>query len=609
MADEWDKQVNMAPNGKLQLESILLHSADAIWVVDLEERVRQINPAFESLFGWTKEDVIGNSLPIVPENLAGEIEQLHQKIKAGHYASGYETQRLCKDGRLIYVSATLSPVRDANGEVIGISGTCRDITATKHAEEELRKTKEMLESFVLNSMDAIWMIDLDERVQQINPAFEMLFGWTAEDVVGNRLPIIPDFLLCEIEQVHQEVKAGHSKSGYETQRLCKDGRLIYVSATLSPVRNKQGEVIGVSGTCRDITHTKRAEEELRKAKDLLEAFVENSADAIWMIDLEDRVQQVNPAFETLFGWSEEEVVGNMLPIVPDFLAAQIHELHQEIKLGNRKSGYETQRRCKDGRLIHVSATLSPVRNSQGKVIGVSGTCRDITKNKQSEEMLIQTEKLSIAGELAAGMAHEIRNPLTALKGFVQLMSYDHDSQSKYLDVMASELSRIELIVSELLVLAKPQANVFKRKEISPIIQDVLTLSEAQAILHNIQIQALLEDDLPALDCDENQMKQVLINFIRNAIEAMPGGGTIRVEATLADPSHMRIRVQDEGKGIPQEQLARLGEPFYTTKTKGTGLGLMVSKKIIEGHQGTLEIASEVGVGTTVDLYLPLPDGD
>lgn len=357
------------------------------------------------------------------------------------------------------------------------------------------------------------------------------------------------------------------------------------------------------------SHIMRTEEELRKTKDRLEAFIQNSADAIWMIDLEDRVLQINPAFESLFGWTEADVIGRPLPIIPELLADEIEKVHQQIKLGQQRSGYETQRLCKDGRLIYVSATLSPVRNNQGEVIGVSGTCRDISLNKQSEEMLIQTEKLSIAGQLAAGLAHEIRNPLTALKGFVQLMSHDPNTKNKYLKVMESELGRIELIVSELLVLAKPQANVFKRKQIVPILEDVLTLSETQAILHNVQIQATFAEALPELDCDVNQLKQVFINFIKNAIEAMPGGGTIRMIADLRENNHVRIRVQDEGNGIPPEQLARLGEPFYTTKSKGTGLGLMVSKKIIEGHNGRLEISSEVGVGTTVDVYLPLPDGE
>ncbi|ARU60764.1 hypothetical protein CBW65_06425 [Tumebacillus avium] len=478
------------------------------------------------------------------------------------------------------------------------------------ADEPNETGKELcIESFLQHSADAIWMVDLEERVLQINPAFEALFGWVEEEVLGKRLPIIPDFLAAEMHKLHQQIKAGQSMRGYETQRICCDGRLIHVSATLSPVRNTQGEVIGISGTCRDISHIKRSEEELRKTKEQLEAIIRNSADAIWLVDLEERVLQINPAFEALFGWSEAEVVGKHLPIIPDFLSEEIYRLHQEIKAGQSMRGYETQRICKDGRLIYVSATLSPVRNTLGEVIGFSGTCRDISQNKRSEELLIQTEKLSIAGQLAAGLAHEIRNPLTALKGFVQLMQVGQETHRKYLEVMESELSRIEMIVSELLVLAKPQANSFKRMDLVSILRDVLTLSETQAILHNVQIRAELLEELPEIDCDHNQLKQVFINFIKNAIEAMPDGGVIHISAELlaAEQPQIRIRVQDEGTGIPQEHLTHLGEPFYTTKTKGTGLGLMVSKKIIEGHRGRLEITSEVGMGTTVDVYLPLPN--
>jgi two-component system, sporulation sensor kinase A len=474
---------------------------------------------------------------------------------------------------------------------------------------DLLAPTERLEAFIKHNADAIWMIDMDDRIVQVNPAFETLFGWSSQEVLGGTLPIIPPFLQEESNLVHQAVKSGQSLAGYETKRLRKDGQLIYVSATLAPVRNVHGDVVGMSGTCRDITRNKRSEEELHQTKERLEAFIQHSADAIWMIDMDDKILQINPAFESLFGWSSQEVVGNKLPIIPDFLQEQIEQVHQLIKSGQSLSGYETQRLCKDGRLLHVSATLSPVRNTVGDVIGLSGTCRDISQNKKSEEMLIQSEKLNIAGQLAAGLAHEIRNPLTALMGFVQLLSASEGSPVKYLDVMASELNRIEMIVSELLMLAKPQSITVKRKHIVPILEDVLTLSDSQAHLHNVLVQTEFADDLPELNCDENHLKQVFINFIKNAIEAMVDGGTLRIEVTVNEDNLMCIRFQDEGPGIPKERLARLGEPFYTTKTKGTGLGLMVSKKIIENHNGSLTFSSTLGVGTQVDVYLPVTGVD
>ncbi|MGZ4032791.1 MAG: PAS domain S-box protein [Tumebacillaceae bacterium] len=473
------------------------------------------------------------------------------------------------------------------------------------AKGGLRASRERLESFILHSADAIWMIDLNDRVRQINPAFEQLFGWTFEEVVEHPLPIIPEHLAEYIAEVHQQIKSGHSITGFETVRRCKDGRILHVSATLSPVRNNEGEVIGISGTCRDITQSKRMEEELRKTKERLESLIEHSADAIWMVDMNDRLLQVNPSFETLFGWSAREVIGHKLPIIPDFLHEEMMHLHQLIKTGRSLAGYETQRICKSGRLLYVSATLSPVRDNKGNVIGISGTCRDISVSKQAEEMLIRSEKLSIAGQLAAGLAHEIRNPLTSLKGFVQLMSLKEAPQKKYLDVMSSELNRIEMIVSELLMLAKPQAMTLKRKEIASILEDVLTLSDSEAFLKQVQIQTEVAEGLPAIECDENQLKQVFINFIKNAMEAMPNGGELRIGVYRQDHDHIRIRFQDEGVGISKETLARLGEPFYTTKTKGTGLGLMVCKKIIDNHKGSLDITSELGVGTTIEVLLPI----
>jgi signal transduction histidine kinase len=213
--------------------------------------------------------------------------------------------------------------------------------------------------------------------------------------------------------------------------------------------------------------------------------------------------------------------------------------------------------------------------------------------------------LAVAGQLAAGVAHEIRNPLTALKGFVQLMQHGEHAKGKYLDVMASELNRIDLIVSELLVLAKPQANTYKRKDVIEILENVITISETQAVLSNVEIETDYDPNLAPLECDENQLKQVFINFLKNAIESMHDGGRITVSVKRYGSNEVVIRFRDQGCGIPKEILAKLGEPFYTTKEKGTGLGLMVSHKIIEHHRGRIVVTSELNVGTIVDVILPM----
>jgi len=206
--------------------------------------------------------------------------------------------------------------------------------------------------------------------------------------------------------------------------------------------------------------------------------------------------------------------------------------------------------------------------------------------------------------MAAGVAHEIRNPLTSLKGFVQLLQ-THGGKQEYFSIMLSELNRIEFIISEFLVLAKPQAVVHRLCEIKPLLDHIITLAKTHAIMKNVQIITQYEPNLPCINAEENQIKQVFLNLLKNAIEAMPNGGEVRVSVRREEQTIV-ISFQDQGCGIPEDRIAKLGEPFYTTKETGTGLGLMVSFKIISHHGGNINVDSKVGVGTTFEVRLPVP---
>jgi two-component system, sporulation sensor kinase A len=233
--------------------------------------------------------------------------------------------------------------------------------------------------------------------------------------------------------------------------------------------------------------------------------------------------------------------------------------------------------------------------------------RDITERRRTEDMLRNSDKLSVLGELAAGIAHEIRNPLTALKGFIQLLQAEESANDQYLRIMLSEIERITFITNELLLLAKPQALRYQRHDLLPLLQTVIKLLEPQANLKNVTIQTRFPDATPCITCEEYQIKQVLINVVKNGMEAMPLGGTLTVDVSTEDTADVVIRIIDEGEGIPEEMIPKLGEPFYSTKEEGTGLGLMVSHKIIREHRGSIAIHSTVGKGSTVEIRLPMSD--
>ena len=230
--------------------------------------------------------------------------------------------------------------------------------------------------------------------------------------------------------------------------------------------------------------------------------------------------------------------------------------------------------------------------------------RDVTERLKMEDQLRKSDMLNVIGELAAGVAHEIRNPLTSLKGFIQLLKGNVDGYSMYFNIIMAELDRIDSIVNEFLVLAKPQVVQYKHFNIVKIMQETIELLYPQAMMDNIQFQTNFEDLYLFSYCEPNQIKQVFINIVKNAIEVSKKGGNIYISLRIVDDRFIKISITDEGEGISEDKLKRLGQPFYTTKERGTGLGLMVSYKIIKEHGGRIEVESELGKGTTFHVFLP-----
>ncbi|WP_018753765.1 ATP-binding protein [Paenibacillus sanguinis] len=351
---------------------------------------------------------------------------------------------------------------------------------------------------------------------------------------------------------------------------------------------------------------KQKNEENRSMKEYMESIISQTADAIHVTDVQGRVLQVNSAFESLYGWTSEEIVGSVLDFIPssEQVGRPVWQYEAEVISRSASVLAETVRLRKDGSLIEVSISVSPIFNQEGEITALISISRDMTEHNRMDELLRRSEKLTTVGQLAAGVAHEIRNPLTTLRGFLQMQQRTGTINVMHTDVMLSELDRINLIVSEFLILAKPQAVQFQIKDVRFIVGDVTSLLDSEAHLRNIEFNVLFSSSPILVHCEENQLKQVFINILKNAIEAMPKGGKIILDLGIGK-HHAVLRVVDEGEGIAKERLHKLGEPFYTNKEKGTGLGLMISHRIIEGHRGTMVIESELGEGTVVTITLPL----
>ncbi|MFC4778916.1 ATP-binding protein [Paenibacillus sp. GCM10023252] len=348
---------------------------------------------------------------------------------------------------------------------------------------------------------------------------------------------------------------------------------------------------------------RRAFDENRTMKEYLESFINHTSDAIHVFDLDLRITQVNRAFEHLYGYQEEEAVGHILELSPEPYKEEAAQTIQYVLAGRILPAQETIRMTKSGDWISVSVTTSPIRDQFGTICAFACITRDMTSRNKMEELLRRSEKLTTVGQLAAGVAHEIRNPLTTLRGFLQLQQENQKHNPSHNTIMLSELDRINLIVSEFLILAKPQATKFEVKDVRFVFGDVISLLDSEAHLHNVVFHTQFPNDPCRISCVENQLKQVFINLIKNAIEAMPGGGRIYVK--IARQEHdILISIVDEGIGISEEMITRIGDPFFTGKESGTGLGIMVSQRIIQSHRGMMDIKSQVDVGTTVTITLP-----
>lgn len=256
--------------------------------------------------------------------------------------------------------------------------------------------------------------------------------------------------------------------------------------------------------------------------------------------------------------------------------------------------------------VQYLAILNPVMVN-GETVEVIGTTIDITKEKEREKHIQQMEKLSVVGELAAGIAHEIRNPLTSLKGFAKIVKerVSNPDLEQYLNIMLDEMDRINQIVNEFMFIAKPNEHVhFQPTNLNKLLRDSVQFMEPQANLKSLKINLSLESEI-ILNCDRNQIKQVLINLLQNAIEATNDNGHL-IDVALKElgKEYVMITIQDRGCGISESRYKKLFEPFYSTKEKGTGLGLITCKRIIDLHQGSIEIESKLGEGTTIKIFMP-----
>jgi len=487
------------------------------------------------------------------------------------------------------------------------------LAAAERAVIEGEKAQRRLAAIIESSEDAIASKDLNGIITSWNKSAERLFGYTAEEIIGQPVTlIIPPELHGDEPKILQKIRAGERIEHFQTVRVHKNGQLIDVSLTVSPIRDDKGNVVGAAKIVRDITRQKKLEEAALR----LAAIVESSDDAIASKDLNGTITSWNRSAEKLFGYKPEEIIGKpVTTIIPPELHHDETMILSKIRRGEKIDHFETIRLHKNGDRIEVSLTISPVKDDNGNVIGAAKIIRNITETNKIERALRTTEKLAAAGRMAATVAHEINNPLEAVTNLVYLAKRDlpkNDKVAGYLELASRELDRVAHITRQTLGFYRDTSSPVQFN-VAETLDDLLLLYEKRFESRNIKVIKQYDKDVE-ITALSGEIRQAFSNLVTNAIDAMPDGGTLvlRVSHSYAwSVPHLhgvRLTILDTGSGIEPKHKKNIFQPFFTTKSDvGTGLGLWITRGIIEKHRGTIRMKSRTqqdSHGTAFSLFLP-----
>ncbi len=334
-------------------------------------------------------------------------------------------------------------------------------------------------------------------------------------------------------------------------------------------------------------------------------ITDHTRDLITIVDPKRDVTYASPSHLTLLGRSPKHIEGQSLDgVIHKDDVAQVKSAIHSALYNHAEFTLPVRFVHEDGRPILTEIKGSSVTGEDGDVRHVVMVARDLSERVEVDEMLRRSDRLAVVGQLAAGVAHEIRNPLTSVKGFLKIIAKNPADLARFLPILWAEFNQIETVINEFLVWSKPQFGQYMNEDIVSLVGNAVAMLEPHAKFCNVEIRILPTEYIPPVYCNANHIKQVFVNVLKNAIESMPHGGLVDIDIELEEKCVI-VRITDEGCGIDEENLKRIGDPFFTTKSDGTGLGMVVSFKIISDHGGTIRLTSDGVQGTTVEIRLPL----
>lgn len=466
----------------------------------------------------------------------------------------------------------------------------------------------LLGAIVESSDDAIISKTLEGTVTSWNKGAENLYGYRSDEIVGKSIGLlIPAERPNEMPGILQRIRSGEKIDHYHTVRVKKDGGRLDISLSVSPVRDSNGEIVGAATIARNIS----AEKDLERVRGHLAAIIDFSDDAIIGKTLDGTVTSWNRGAELLYGYRAHEIIGKSITtLVPEERPDEVPKILEKLKCGERIKHWTTVRVTKEGERKAISLTISPIKDSQGRIIGAATIARDVTQ--QIDAYKRQQEFISVA-------SHELRTPITALRGYLEMldstMPKDLTDARRLSDRANIAAERLSDLLEDLLNIARLEEDRISLK-ILPHNPDRLVRDALETFGPALEVKELrcsYESSLPegpVVRLDEARFNQIFINLLDNAIKYTLPGGEINIKAGVSG-SDVVLRIQDTGIGINRENLERIFDKFFreekvmTSEARGTGLGLYITRELVERQGGSLLITSEEGKGTLAELKFPL----
>ena len=606
--------------------SIFENAVEGMFQTTPDGRFIAANPALARIYGFESPQELLDNITDVANQMyvKPEDRRILQNLYATQgFVSNFITQLYRKDGEKIWISMSARAVKDVQGEIVHYEGTIEDITQSKKLEDALRMA-EREKSLILNAIPEVVIFhDCDMKILWVNKTAHDLLAKKTDDFVGRSCYEVwhnRDHI-CEGCPISKALTTGQP---HESEMTTSLGKIWYARGY--PVRTNEGSLVGVVEIRLDMTERKQMEVALSQSEEKYRDIFENAVEGIFQTTPEGHYLQVNPALAKMYGYSSpEELMSNVLDI-----GCQIYvnpedriRLQQAIEKNGSFEGFEAQQYRKDGSKIWTSSNARVVLDAAGNTLYYEGTVENITDRKHLESQLLQAQKMEAIGTLAGGIAHDFNNILSALIGYGNLLHMKMDADDPlriYVEHMLVASEKAVNLTHSLLTFSRKQVMRLQPQKMSTMVRSIEKIL-LRLLTEDIELKVTTSDTEITVLADVTQIDQVLLNLAANARDAMPQGGTLRIETREVEINREFIRsygygepgkyalisISDTGTGMDEKTRQKIFEPFFTTKEvgKGTGLGLSIVYGIIKQHNGYINVTSEQGKGTTFHIYLPV----